>query len=690
MTTKVNIHSFLMLSFLSMTLFTSGSRVEVEIPPAGSPHTFQDETNLIQKKVQIEAALDGSGEDQEALESNVKKDIAVQLMAMEAWSGNGDKCDALIKRLDTLSAQDLTTKVGNDPLFPPTMVSIATGSGSCGDSAAGISDDCTKYNEWHKLQDYNCQDLPGAKSGKKWSDGWDSCAEYTKWSNFCDDYGATDYNGEGAANDKCCACVGGNKNMPLKVVGPSGIQFEDVGQGKLGDCYFLAALASIAYAQPQVLEDLFVDKGLWAQNIFKTKWLLNGQESTVAVDNMIPGSSKKLFFVDKSSTGEFWPVILEKAWGKAYGSFKKVEGGWWSQAVGALTRAPVVNLNHDKTTIDEIWKVLTWGTQLKLPMGCGTNSKRQAKKYGLAEGHQYSALEAWEKDGKKYVKCFNPWNSDHYKGAVKNEDKGDGVFTMLLEEYHAAFVDTEYAYLMPGYKVSSTTIPAGKSRSVKSIQVSSSGTFYVSVTWPGKRMVEPCDSPRPAVTLAVSKELSVGDHVQAKYQDHLEWYSAVIAKDNGDGTFTLDWDDGDTKDRVKPPELIKPLKGSAPKKPSFGTTLNAANTANVKIASGPGSYDILAGAFFSKNAWLDSVHLSVYAAEEVQFATSTKSETDAAKAMLRFTTSRFGGCECMKDWGYKGKWTTSFCFNPDNSATDWCFTVKDMGCPKSWGYCEPI
>jgi len=64
------------------------------------------------------------------------------------------------------------------------------------------------------------------------------------------------------------------------------------------------------------------------------------------------------------------------------------------------------------------------------------------------------------------------------------------------------------------------------------------------------------------------EEFSVRDHVLAKYEDGA-WYSAAIRQDNGDGTFTLDWDDGDKRDRVKPRELIKPWKA---RRPSLGAT----------------------------------------------------------------------------------------------------------------------
>jgi len=54
-----------------------------------------------------------------------------------------------------------------------------------------------------------CEDLPGAQSGNAWFDGWNGCGVYAANPSWCEWYGVNDYNGEGKANDKCCGCGGG-------------------------------------------------------------------------------------------------------------------------------------------------------------------------------------------------------------------------------------------------------------------------------------------------------------------------------------------------------------------------------------------------------------------------------------------------------------------------------------------------
>ena len=50
-----------------------------------------------------------------------------------------------------------------------------------------------------------CEDTVG------WFDGTNGCSEYASNSGWCDQYGGTDHNGQGTAQDNCCACGGGHE-----------------------------------------------------------------------------------------------------------------------------------------------------------------------------------------------------------------------------------------------------------------------------------------------------------------------------------------------------------------------------------------------------------------------------------------------------------------------------------------------
>jgi hypothetical protein len=67
---------------------------------------------------------------------------------------------------------------------------------------------------------------------------------------------------------------------------------EDIYQGKLGDCYFLSSLASLA-EYPDRIKRIFItkeinDAGCYAVNLF-----INGERRTVVVDDYFPYDTRK-------------------------------------------------------------------------------------------------------------------------------------------------------------------------------------------------------------------------------------------------------------------------------------------------------------------------------------------------------------------------------------------------------------
>lgn len=369
--------------------------------------------------------------------------VAEDLAPVEDMSAD---CQAKVARLDELNGQDLTGKVGNDPLFPPTGASIAEPGTNCGDSAAGIEKSCNDYNTWKTFE-----------------------------------------------------AVSQQNKKPYSIIGVSGINPNDISQGELGNCYFLAALASIADKHPQIIENMFVEKELWSSGIFKTKWLVNGKESIIAVDNMIPAGEGNTFFTHPSTTGEWWPVVLAKAWAKIFGSFKAAESGGQRDVVTAITQSP--SATHETKTMEDaaIWEMLGDAAWNKYPTYSGTGSNAQ---YGLAKGHAYSILGTFEDPTYgKVVKCRNPWHSFGYKGKIPNPDsETSGVFFIALSEFRGAFESFSYNFVKAGYKATDLShLPAGYA--TYDLSVSNPGEFWVSQVWPLQRTVQGCGSVYPTTSL---------------------------------------------------------------------------------------------------------------------------------------------------------------------------------------------
>jgi len=291
----------------------------------------------------------------------------------------------------------------------------------------------------------------------------------------------------------------------LSVFGP-GIKGSDLRQGELGTCYVLATFAAVANLHPGIIENMFIDRDLWDANVFVTKWLLSGRETTVAVDDTFPMDVTnhywRLFFVSPSDGAGMWPVLLEKAWAKIFGSFKGVEGGMPIEIFRAMTQAPAYRLPPvgNGFSKDDYWAALKAATDAKHPVVAGTG---HSANYGLARGHAYTVFRAYEGSHGRMVELYNPWHRDFYSGSVPNSNQNDGRFSMTLDEFLSVPFEADVAHVEPGYRLSGKSFRtrpyytgAGALQqqdwTVKMVKFSlkQSGKVYFQLEFPSARMVE--------------------------------------------------------------------------------------------------------------------------------------------------------------------------------------------------------
>jgi hypothetical protein len=130
-----------------------------------------------------------------------------------------------------------------------------------------------------------------------------------------------------------------------------GIDPDDAAQGRICNCYFMAAIANTAGAtQDVIIRDLVV-KDFGEQGLYGVKFFINGQWNTVLVDDRLPcifeGSQwKPIFAVLKShsrqkdnhlTVKEQWPMIFEKAWRKLHMSYEATAAGDTADATNYIT-----------------------------------------------------------------------------------------------------------------------------------------------------------------------------------------------------------------------------------------------------------------------------------------------------------------------------------------------------------------
>lgn len=444
---------------------------------------------------------------------------------------------ASLARLDALANQELLPAVGHDPYFMPGLSSISSGDAdeSCGDTAQGVAESCARYNHWSTFENV-ARSLPVAQCSAVgcvsqcardsdrclqglWGASW-ACTPATQ-------YCQGDFE---VPMLWCCpaSCVAAGFNVssaPCSLYSRGVVEvnvfsagmptWRDVGQGDLGTCYFLAALASVAYARPWVIKHMFVDEYLWRHDVYRSEWFINGKKAVVSVDNLLPvhmvdGPAAVPAFTNVSDSGLLWPIILEKAWAKIHKTYKMAEAGLFGMAGEAMTGAPSVLWYHPTRTKNETWAMLEAAYSERWPTGASTSQSR----YGLAAGHAYSVLWPLEQGGRRFVACYNPWGRDRYNGSQENSDLSDGTFWMTLDEYHDAFLFTEFVQVRDDYRVTSMAVPGNEVNAVQ-LQVvcerCSPTLVVVSALWPSARTVKPCAelSPDPVLLKAMRGNATV-------------------------------------------------------------------------------------------------------------------------------------------------------------------------------------
>jgi hypothetical protein len=261
-----------------------------------------------------------------------------------------------------------------------------------------------------------------------------------------------------------------------------------VQQGKLGNCYYLAAIASCAQGTDDVLlKDLCIEEyghlGLYA-----VKFFMHGKWMTVLIDDRIPCVSEdgKTWMPIFSSPGkhsgqskgtkELWPMMFEKAWAKLHLSYEATSAGLTGDACSYLTGGVLraIDLEVGDKEINELaWVAISKALIPEKESGlssfcsCSVRDEVNADKVGLLKGHAYSILKAVECSsgsllsfGNKIrlVQVRNPWGSYEWTGdysdtsslwtaALKKEagweNENDGSFFIKWEDFTRYFEDID-------------------------------------------------------------------------------------------------------------------------------------------------------------------------------------------------------------------------------------------------------
>ena len=301
------------------------------------------------------------------------------------------------------------------------------------------------------------------------------------------------------------------------------IEADDIMQGGLGDCYFLAAISSIADRKER-LERIFLTKKINKEGIYLVALCINGIWEEVVLDDLFPCQkfSKQPAF-NHSKSNEIWVMLLEKAWAKIHGGYLNIAAGLTREALRDLTGACAKTYFTSDGGKDLNWKILREAFENKFILTAGSDDLNNGKddyleKIGIAGSHAYSLLGVYElsKSGGRYrmartssksneriLKLRNPWGKKEWKGdwndtsskwnsqlrqEIGIQVKEDGIFCIGYDYFLKYFSDYQICYYHDNYKYSAIKLRSQKNGIVVfKFSITKRGKYYFCINQKNRR-----------------------------------------------------------------------------------------------------------------------------------------------------------------------------------------------------------
>jgi hypothetical protein len=233
------------------------------------------------------------------------------------------------------------------------------------------------------------------------------------------------------------------------------VSAEDVGQGDLGDCFFLSSLVAFAQSDPRALRRAISDNGDGTFTVtFQERTRGKVVARSVRVDTRFPvdrrGTQKFAKGLRSDPSGqELWPALFEKAYAAGHHGYVHInQGGDAGAAMSSLSGRASETLMPSRHSAAVLWKRIIRTRAARIPMVAGTPPERELAHRtgrtdlaGLIDDHYYAVVGTAERRGGRFIKLYTPlvdFSSTQVGTPVANDNR-ERRLTVALADFRRDF-----------------------------------------------------------------------------------------------------------------------------------------------------------------------------------------------------------------------------------------------------------